>query len=464
MGKYAIVLAAGKGTRMKSLKSDVSKVCFPLLGRPMVGYVLEALQGLGLDKIVAIVGHGGEKTAEAVKGLSEVAWQKQQRGTGDAAMAAAEFLENEDGITVICCGDTPLLTEKTLSALISSHQTNHNDLTLMSAVFDDPHGYGRIVKKDGRIVKIVEQRDCTLEEDAIHEVNAGVYVFDNKELFKDLKLLRPNGNSGEYYLTDVIGMFVKDGKRVNSFAISDSKEAMGINDRYALSKAEKILRHRINKKWMLSGVSIEDPDSTYIGPDVVLGQDCFIRPHTMIYGKCVIGAGNTIGPSTYLKNVQVGENNVIEFSHIVDSRIENNAKLGPYLRIRQNSVIQNDAVLGNFNELKNVTIGEGTFCCHLSYLGDADIGKRVNVGAGTIIANYDGVNKFHTTVEDDVFLGSGSTILSPCTIGESSFVAAGSTINKDVPPHAMAIARARQENKEGYADTLKEKAKAKASK
>ncbi|MCR5078658.1 MAG: bifunctional UDP-N-acetylglucosamine diphosphorylase/glucosamine-1-phosphate N-acetyltransferase GlmU [Bacilli bacterium] len=464
MGRYAIIMAAGKGTRMKSSREDISKVSFPILGKPMVGYVLDALKGLNLDRIVTIVGFGGEMTKSIVEKDSEVVWQKEQKGTGHAVMMASDILSEEEGETIICCGDTPLLTGKTLSALLSSHETNHNDLTLMTAIFEDPHGYGRIVKKNGRVVKIVEQKDCSIEEDTIHEVNAGVYVFNNKELFKDLKRLTPNNAAGEYYLTDVISMFVKDGKKVDSFAVSDAKETMGVNDRYNLSKAEKIIRHRINKKWMLAGVSMDDPDTTYIGPDVKLSQDCVIRPNTMILGNSRLGKGNVVGPNSYLENVEVGENNVIEYSHITDSSIGNGNNLGPFLRVRQNCVIENNIHLGNFNELKNVTIKDDTWCMHLSYLGDADIGKNVNIGCGSIIANYDGVNKTHSSIGDNAFIGSGTILISPITVGESSFTGAGSVINKDVSSHDFAIARARQENKEGYADTLKEKALKKASK
>lgn len=458
MGKYAIILAAGKGTRMKSAREDISKVSFPILGKPMVGYVLDALKKLNLDRIVTVVGFGGDMTKSIVEKDSEVVWQREQKGTGHAVMMASDLLKDEDGQTIICCGDTPLLTEKTLSALLSSHETNHNDLTLMTAIFDDPHGYGRIVKKNGHVCKIVEQKDCSPDEDAIHEVNAGVYVFDNRELFKDLSRLTPNNAAGEYYLTDVISMFVSDGKKVNSFAVTDNKETMGVNDRYNLSKAEKVIRHRINKRWMLSGVSMEDPDTTYIGPDVELGQDCVIRPNTMILGDSKIGKDNNIGPNSYLENVTVGVNNTIEYCHITDSKIGSNNALGPYLRIRQNCVIKDSTHIGNFNELKNVTVGDDSWCMHLSYLGDSDIGANVNIGCGTIIANYDGVNKTHSSIADNAFIGSGTILISPISVGEGAFTAAGSVINKDVPPHDLAVARARQENKAGYADKLKEKA------
>ena len=464
MGTFAIVLAAGKGTRMKTAKENFPKVCFPLLGKPMVNYVIDALREVKPDRILTVVGYGGEMVSESVSEHSEIVWQKEQKGTADAVKCAYEALGNEEGTTLICYGDAPLMTEKTLSALLSSHRTNHNDLTILTANFTDPYGYGRIIRESGRIKRIVEQKDCSLEEEAIHEVNTGVYVVDNRYLFDALNRLSLDQGSGEYNLTDVARLFSEEGKKVGAFVIADASEAIGINDRYALSQAEKTLRERINKKWMLSGVTIEDPASTYIGPDVRIGIDTVIRPQTMILGKSVLGRNNIVGPSSYLENAKLGDNNVVEFTHMVDSEVKNGSKLGPYLRIRQNSVVGNDVLLGNFNELKNVKIGDGTFACHLSYLGDADIGRRVNVGAGTIIANYDGVNKFHSTIEDGAFIGSNSTMLSPISVGESSFIAAGSTVNKDVGPHDFAIARARQENKEGYADILREKAEKKAKK
>ena len=438
MNKFAIILAAGKGTRMKSGRSDVSKVSFPILGRPMVKYVLEALKPLGMEKIVTVVGFGGETTKSIVEGDSEVVWQNEQKGTGHAVMMAAPALSEQEGETIICCGDTPLLTSKTLSALLSSHQTNHNDLTILTSVIDDPRGYGRIVKENGRVKRIVEH---------------------NAELFRDLKRLTPNNAAGEYYLTDVIAMFVGDGKKVATFSVADVNETMGVNDRYQLSVAAKIIQRRINKAWMLSGVSIEDPDTTYISPDSSIGQDCVIRPNTYILGGTSIGRDNVIGPSAYLERVKANNGNVIEWSHLVDTVIGSNTTLGPYLRTRKNAVIADRAHIGNFNELKNVSFGEGSKCAHLSYLGDASIGSDVNIGCGTIIANYDGANKFNSNIGDGTFIGSGTTIISPVNIGEMAFTAAGSTINEDVPAHAMAIARERQTNKEGYSDVLHERAK-----
>jgi bifunctional UDP-N-acetylglucosamine pyrophosphorylase/glucosamine-1-phosphate N-acetyltransferase len=464
MEKYAVILAAGKGTRMKSRRDDISKVSFPILGQPLVKYVINALKPLGFTKMVTIVGFAGEATEKIVQGDTEVVWQREQKGTGHAVMMAAPILENLDGETIVCCGDTPLLTTETLSALISKHEANHNDLTVMTSVLDDPTGYGRIKKENGHVVAIIEQKDCSDEEKKIQEVNAGVYVFDNRKLFAALKGLKTDNAAGEYYLTDVLGIFVGNGCRVGSFVVQNFSETLGINDRYQLANCSKLIQGRINKALMLSGVSIENPDTTYISPSVTIEPDTVIKPNTFLLGDTHIGENNMIGPDCYFKNVTIGRDNEIVASNLTDTVVGNGTTLGPYLRTRGGVVIKDKAHIGNFNELKNVVFGEGSKCAHLSYLGDADIGSGVNVGCGTIIANYDGVNKTHTSVKNNVFLGSGSILISPLDIGEGSFIAAGSTINASVEPGAMAIARARQTNKPGYAAKLHEKALAKKAK
>lgn len=461
MDKYAVILAAGKGTRMKSKREDISKVSFPILGRPLVKYVIEALKPIGLAEMIAVIGFGGATSEAIVKDDAKVVWQKEQKGSGHAVMMAAPLLEGKEGETIVCCGDTPLLTTETLKALFENHEKEHNALTIMTSILEDPTGYGRIVKKSGLVQRIVEQKDATEEERKITEVNAGVYVFDNKELFEALHHITTNNAAGEYYLTDVIGLFVNKGLKVGSYAVKDVEETLGVNDRYQLSVAAKILQHRINKALMISGVSIEDPDSTYVAPGIKVGQDTVIRPGTFLMGNTVIGEANVIGPNCYFENVTIGNNNEIIYSHLVDTTVGDATTLGPYLRTRKGVKIHDKAHIGNFNELKNVDFGEGSKAAHLSYLGDAMIGSGVNIGCGTIIANYDGVNKFHSDIGDNAFVGSGSTIISPVKVGTGAFIAAGSTINKDIAPDDMAIARARQENKPGYAKVLHAKALAK---
>lgn len=462
--RYGIILAAGKGSRMKSLRDDISKVSFPILGRPLVQYIIDALKPLNLEKLVAVLGFGGATSSAVVKGQAEIVWQKEQKGAGHAVMMAAPVLAGKEGETIICCGDTPLLKTETLEKMFAKHEADGNVLTIMTFVLDEPTGYGRIHKTNGSVDGIIEQKDCTEEDKKIKEVNAGVYIFDNKKLFEALPLLTTNNAAHEYYITDTPHIYAKEGLKVGTFLVNDIQETLGVNDRYQLSVAAKIIQSRVNKALMVSGVSVEDPDTTYIAPGVKVGQDTIIRPGSFLLGNTEVGTENVIGPNTYLENTKVGNNNEIIYSHLVDTVVENNTTLGPFLRTRKNTHILDKAHIGNFNELKNVTFGEGSKCAHLSYLGDANIGSGVNVGCGTIIANYDGINKSHTDVGNNVFLGSGSTLIAPVKVGEGAFIAAGSTINHDVPSGDMAIARQRQENKDGYAKVLHDKALAKSQK
>ncbi|MDD3207212.1 MAG: bifunctional UDP-N-acetylglucosamine diphosphorylase/glucosamine-1-phosphate N-acetyltransferase GlmU, partial [Bacilli bacterium] len=408
---------------------------------------------------VTIVGFGGPVTEEIVKSESETVYQHEQKGTGHAIMQAAPMLAGLDGLTLIVCGDTPLLKTSTLSKLIKQHEEAQNNLTVLSAIVPNPRGYGRIVRGvDGLVNEIVEQADVDENQNAINEVNAGVYVFDNKMLFEYLKNLKPNNAQGEYYLTDLIKMFKNDGLRIGASIAEDYKEMLGINDRRQLEEAAHIMARRINERHMLAGVTIEDSNSTFIGPDVVIGQDTVIRPGTHILGVSVIGKDNVIGPATYLDNVTIGDGNHVIFSHIADSVIGNANEVGPYARIRGHSVIANHNRLGNFVEFKACVLHDGAKAAHLSYLGDVEIGEKTNIGCGTIVANYDGYNKTKTLIGNDVFVGSGSTLISPIVVEDHAYIAAGSTINRNVLKDEMAIARARQENKPGYGNVVREKA------
>lgn len=459
MNKYAIILAAGKGSRMKSLKEDISKVSFPILGKPLVKYVIDVLKPLNCEHLISVIGFGGETSKPIVEKDCEVVWQREQKGAGHAVLMAAPILEGKEGLTIICCGDTPLLTTETIENLFKEHVASHNDLTIMTMVLDNPFGYGRIVKENGKVVAICEQRDTTDKEKDIKEVNAGVYIFDNKNLFECLHLLKTDNAAGEYYLTDVIGLFVKRGLKVGDYIVQDIDETLGVNDRYQLSVAAKILQHRINKKHMVSGVSIEDPENTYINPDVKIGQDTFIYAGCHILNGCEIGQNNVIGPDTYLENTKVGNGNKIVSSHIVDCVIEDDCVLGPYLRMRNNCHIESGAHISNFNELKNTKVGKNFKCHHLSYLGDSHVGDNVNIGCGTITANYDGVNKWPTNIGNDVFIGCNSVLIAPVTLDDGTFVAAGSVVTKDTSKDDLVVARAEQKNLKGYAPKIKEKAR-----
>lgn len=459
MNKFAIILAAGKGTRMKSKLEDKSKVSYEILGVPLVKYVLDSLSPLSLNEIVTIVGFGAKTSEAIVKDYSKIAYQLEQKGTAHAIMQVAPILENKEGATVILCGDTPLLKSETLKALLDSHVLKNNKLTVLGAHVPNPFGYGRLIlDKKGNLLKIVEQKNATEEEQKIDIVNTGVYVFDNQLLFKYLKKVTPNPLTNEYYLTDLIEMFFLDHQKMSVSIMEGDEEMMGINDRYQLYQALKIKQKEINKKLMLEGVTIVDSDNTYIGPYVQIGPDTIVEPNSYIYGETVIGERNIIGPNTYLKDVNIGNDSVVEMSYITESTIHNKVHVGPFARMRTGAIVDDEAKIGNFVELKNVHFHKGVKSAHLSYLGDVEIGEKTNVGCGVIFANYDGVNKFKSNVGKNVFIGSNSTIISPVEIADDSFIAAGSTINKNINKNELAIARCRQENKPEYAAKLRQKA------
>lgn len=462
MNRYAIVLAAGKGTRMKSKLDNKSKVSYEILGVPLVKYVLKALKPLDINEVVTIVGFGGETTTKIVESESSVVWQHEQKGTGHAIMQTTPVLADKKGATIILCGDTPLLRSDTLQQLFEQHDKDNESLTVLGAKVMNPRGYGRLIQDDaGDLLKIVEQKDCTKEQELVDIVNAGVYVFDNELLYRYLKELKPNNKAGEYYLTDLVEIFKNHGHKVGVSVIEGEDEMQGINDRLQLSNATRCMRERINAKHMLSGVTIEDPNTTYIGPDVVIAPDTIIKPNTSLLGISQIGERNEIGPNSYLENVVIGDDNKIIMSHIVDSSISSNNNVGPFARLRGHTKIENNVRVGNFVEIKNAHLRDGAKSAHLTYLGDADVGEKTNIGCGTIIANYDGYNKTHTSIGNSVFVGSGSIIISPITIEDDAFVAAGTVVTRDVKKDELAIARARQDNKAGYSHIIKNKAKAK---
>lgn len=331
MKRYAIILAAGKGSRMKSLRNDISKVSFPILGQPLVKYVINALKPLSIEKIVAVIGFGGATSEPIVKEDCEVAWQKEQKGSGHAVMMCRPQLESLDGETIVCCGDTPLLRSETLNAMFEKHEREHNYMTVMTTVLQNPFGYGRIDKNvHGDVLRIIEQKDTNEETARINEVNAGVYIFDNKALFGALGKLTTQNAAGEYYLTDVLEIFVKQGLKVQSFLVDDIEETLGVNDRAQLATAAKILQLRINKKLMLSGVSIEDPESTYIAPSVEIEQDAIIKPGSYLIGRTHIGSGSVIGPNAYIKDCDLGSRCVLPECHIESKKLEEGTSLPPF--------------------------------------------------------------------------------------------------------------------------------------
>jgi bifunctional UDP-N-acetylglucosamine pyrophosphorylase/glucosamine-1-phosphate N-acetyltransferase len=449
---YAIVLAAGQGTRMKS---KLYKVLHPVCGKPMVEHVIDQIATLHTDKIVTIVGHGAEAVKAKLDGKTGFAVQEEQLGTAHAVMQAEGLLGDKEGITLVICGDTPLIQAETMKALIRHHQQQRSSATILTVYMDQPDGYGRVIRnRDGLVERIVEHKDATEEERKVKEINTGTYCFDNKALFEALKKVKNDNAQGEYYLTDVIEIMKSEGKTVAAYQIHDFEETLGVNDRVALSQAERIMRRRINLRHMKNGVTIVDPDHTYIDTDVIIGQDTIIYPGTMITGKTVIGEDCEIGPNSEIKDCTVGDRTLIRQSVAYNSAVGSDVKIGPFAHIRPDSRIEDETKIGNFVEIKKTVFGRGSKASHLSYIGDAEVGEGVNIGCGSITVNYDGKKKYVTKIEDGAFVGCNSNLIAPVTIGKGAYIAAGSTITDDVPGDALAIARARQVNKDGYVQKL----------
>ena len=452
MKKYAVVLAAGKGTRMKSEKP---KVVHEVLYKPMINHVVDELKALGVDETIVVVGHGAEQVEAIVEGVTFV-HQKEQLGTGHAVLQAKDILGDKEGLTLVLNGDAPLIRKETLQGFIDYHQEHQNQATIMSADCDTSTHYGRVIKEDGQVKGIVEFKDLLDCQRDITEMNTGEYCFDNQALFNALSKVTNQNAQNEYYVTDVIGIMDGQGLRVDAYKIDDFNEVGGINDRLALAEATQILRDRINREHLLNGVNIVDPSNTYIGRDVVIGVDTTIEPGCIIKGKTVIGNNCHIGPYCEFTNMEIKDNVEIKFSVLSDSIIENGADIGPYARLRTNCHIGENAHLGNFVEMKKAIFGKGSKASHLTYVGDAEVGEDVNFGCGTITSNYDGKSKSLTKIEDHVFIGCNTNLVAPVTVRKNAYIAAGSTITKEVEEDAMAIARARQVNKQGYSKVLEE--------
>ncbi len=458
----AVVLAAGQGKRMKS---KLFKVLHPVCGKPMVQHVVDRLAELNAQRVIVVVGHGADQVRSSITGRVEFAHQAEQLGTAHALMQAAPLMENEDGQTLVLYGDTPLLTTETLEQLLSAHQQSGAGATILTAHMDNPTGYGRIIRDaSGDIDAIVEQKDCTLEQQAIQEINTGTYCFDNRKLFAALKEVKNNNAQGEYYLTDVIEILRSSGDRVFGYTMSDPDESIGVNDRVALAQVEAIMRQRIAHSHMLAGVTLIDPAATYIEADVQIGADTVILPGTFLRGKTIIGEDCVIGPHSELTHSIIGDAVTVQRSVLNEAVIGNQSQIGPFAYLRPGSRVGAHAKIGDFVELKNAQIGDGSKVPHLSYVGDAIIGRDVNIGCGAITANYDGINKHQTIIDDEAFIGSNSNLIAPVHIGRGAYVVAGSTITSDVEADALAIARGRQTNKPGYASKLKNRIRGSKSK
>lgn len=459
MKRMAVVLAAGQGKRMKS---KLYKVLHPVCGKPMVGHVLDTVKATGCQRTVVVVGHGAEKVKAYVGQDAEYVLQETQLGTGHAVKQAKDLLGGEAGTTVVICGDTPLVTAETLEGLMALHEGQNAAATVLTAVMEQPAGYGRIIRgDDGGVQKIVEQKDCTPEEAAVNEINTGTYCFDNAKLFAALEKVTNSNNQQEYYLTDVIGILRAQGDIVLGYQAHDAAESIGVNDRLALSEAENLMRQRINREHMLNGVTIIDPASTYIAADVVIGADTTLYPGTVLKGKTVIGEDCLIGPSSEIEDSVIMNGAEVKHSVLNQAQVGARTSVGPFAYLRPGAVLGEEVKVGDFVEIKNASIGDGSKVSHLSYVGDATVGKNVNVGCGAITVNYDGYNKSRTEIGDDAFIGSNVNLVAPVTVGKGAFVVAGSTITRSVSENDLAIARVRQENKPGYAEKIRTRAKAK---
>ncbi|MFF2501659.1 bifunctional UDP-N-acetylglucosamine diphosphorylase/glucosamine-1-phosphate N-acetyltransferase GlmU [Peribacillus sp. NPDC058075] len=451
--RYAIILAAGQGTRMKS---KLYKVLHPVCGKPMVQHVIDQVNQLQIEDIVTVIGHGAEKVQEQLGDSCKYALQEQQLGTAHAVMQAESVLSAKSGTTLVICGDTPLIKAETMKELIALHEQSQAKATILTAYADNPAGYGRVLRGEGGLVeKIVEHKDASDEERYVKEINTGTYCFDNQALFNALKKVSNENVQGEYYLPDVIEILKQEGEVVTAFQSSDFEETLGVNDRVALSQAEQILRKRINETHMRNGVTIIDPLTTFIEADVQIGQDTVINPGSFIKGKSIIGQDCLIGPNTEISNCEIGDGTEVLQSVVHESSIGSFVKIGPFAHVRPQSDIKDSVKIGNFVEIKKTVFGKGSKASHLSYIGDAEVGENVNIGCGSITVNYDGKNKYLTKIEDNVFIGCNSNLVAPVTVGEGAYVAAGSTITQDVPQDALSVARARQVNKEDYVKNLK---------
>ncbi len=443
-----LILAAGLGTRMKSTRA---KVLHQLGGRPLIAHVLRTVARLDPDRIVVVLGHQADEvksaSIDALAGLPgqerlEFVLQSEQRGTGHAVLCAQEALSRSDGDVLVVYGDVPRVRTETLRALVEMHSQQENAATLITAIVNDPYGYGRIIRTAGndagKLERIVEEKDANPDERKIREVNPGFYCFDARSLLEALKHLNTDNAQGEYYLTDVPALAIKNGARVGTLTLSTVEELMGINTRAELAETWKRMRQEILERLMSSGVTIVDPASTYIDDSVEIGQDTIIHPQVIIEGNSRIGSNCEIFSWTRLRNVDIGTGcRVLNSCLIVDSKLTEKNSVGPFAHLRMNAELLPEAVVGNFVEVKKSRLGRKTKSMHLTYLGDATLGDRVNIGAGTVTCNYDGKQKNETHIEDDVKIGSDTMLVAPVRVGRGSVSAAGSVIIEDVPPDTL---------------------------
>ncbi len=451
-GVAAIVMAAGKGTRMKS---NTPKILHQVCGKPLAAHVVQALRDAGIDDITVVVGHGRELVEQALGPALKYVYQEQQLGTGHAVLQAKGVVDHDKTVLVVS-GDTPLLTPFTLQKLVECQQLAGAKVSVLTAVLSDPAGYGRIIRSpDGRVAEIVEYKDATPEQRAIQEINSGTYCFSGRFLFGGLTKLSPANAQKEYYLTDLVGMAVEAGEKVEGLVCSDEREIQGINSREQLAEAVRVMNAINLQRLMAEGVTVVDPFTTYIDSGVRVGRDSVVLPFCLLQGNTVIGEECTIGPQSRLSNVSVGNRAVVEHSVAKDAVIGDDCLIGPFAYLRPGTVLGAKVKIGDFVEIKNSFVDEGSKIPHLSYVGDSHVGRNVNVGAGTITCNYDGKTKSHTEIGDGAFIGSNTNLVAPVKVGSGAMTAAGSTITKDVPPDSLGVARNKQVNIQNWVSASK---------
>lgn len=449
MNKCAIILAAGQGKR---IKSNLPKVLHKACGKEMVNHVVDTMRVSGIEDVNVIIGKGAELVKERTESRNVTySLQAEQLGTGHAVKCAKEFLVGKSGVVAIFTGDAPLIKAETVTNLIETHMAENNFATLLTSIIENPTGYGRIVRSENGVERIVEHKDCNKDQLSIDEINAGMYCFDIENLLAALDKLSNNNAQGEYYLTDVIEILKSEGKKVGAM-VTDFEETLGVNSRAELAVVENILRARINRTHLDNGVTIIDPNSTYIGVDVKIGQDTIIYPNNVIEGKTVIGEDCVLYPNSRISDSIIANEVEIQSSVVLESTIGEGTTVGPFAYIRPESNIGNHVRVGDFVEIKKSNIGDNTKVSHLTYIGDAEVGTNCNFGCGTVVVNYDGKKKHKTIIGNNAFIGCNTNLVSPVEVKDNAYTAAGSTITKEVPEGALAVARAKQTNIEGWVE------------
>ncbi|MGC8544805.1 bifunctional UDP-N-acetylglucosamine diphosphorylase/glucosamine-1-phosphate N-acetyltransferase GlmU [Athalassotoga sp.] len=438
--KKVLILAAGLGKRMNSPRP---KVVHEVLGKPLLNWTIDVAKEAKADEIGVVLGHGAELVYPLIPSDVKVFIQESQLGTADAVKAAKNFL---NGKVVILYGDVPLISGEVVSSLFESKA----NMTILTAILETPFGYGRIVREDGKVIKIVEENDATDDIRKIKEINSGIYAFDSESLVYALDRIKNNNKKGEYYLTDAVEILLAGGYAVETVQVKNSNSVLGVNTQKELATLIKNVKDDINDALMDAGVTIEDPQTTFVGPDVIVESGAVLKPFTFIYGKSRISSNASIGPETTIVDCTVGNNTFVIRSDCSGSVIGNNCSIGPFSRLRPGTFIEDNVKIGNYVEVKNSHLSKGVKSQHLTYLGDATIGEDTNIGAGTITCNYDGVRKNKTFIGKNVFVGSNTALVAPVKVGDGALIGAGSTITDDVPAYALALGRAKQLNKEEW--------------